>query len=291
MLWALYAFAAAVMQAATSIIDKQVLQHEHALEYGAAKGFFALFLVFAFPFLDLGYHWTAFVAIYALSILLLAGGQYYLKSVRHSELSSSIPLMNLSPLFLLIIAYVLLGERPGPVSVVGVLLLVTGTYFLQSGSASGRKGLLAPFRALAASRYSLYMIFAIIIYSFTAAFIKAVISFGVDPVSLSVLLLFFMGVNYVFLESMKHGYEEVFWDLKRDGKRIFLSFMAGLLSDVSLFLAMAMPGALVGLVIPIKRTSTFMTALVGGRLFHERRLGVKLLACAVMLVGVVLVVL
>ncbi|MBD3209399.1 EamA family transporter [Candidatus Woesearchaeota archaeon] len=291
MLWVLYSLGAAVMQALCSLIDKKVMLHEHALEYGAARGFFSLFLIVAFPFIDLYYNWTMYVSIYVISIILITANLYYLRSVRHSELSSSIPLMNISPLFLLVVAYLLLGEKPGVVAVIGILLLVVGTYLLQAGVSPGKKGLLAPFRVLLTSRYSLYMIFAILIYSFTATLLKAVVGWGVDAVSVVVLTLFFMGINYVFLEVVKHGVGEIFRDLRRDGRIIFFSFISGLLSNLFLLLAMAVPGALVSLIIPIKRTSTFLTALIGGRLFHEHRLGVKLLACAVMVAGVVLIVL
>ncbi|MBW2983189.1 EamA family transporter [Candidatus Woesearchaeota archaeon] len=290
MLWAAYAFAAAVFHAMGSIIGKKVLQHEHALEYGASQGVYLLLLVFALPFIDLAYDWRVFIALYVISVILTAGNLYYLRSVRHSELSSCMPLMNISPLFLLVIAFVLLGEMPDALAILGVFLLVMGTYFLQMGTAGKHKGLWAPFKTLARSRYALYMIFAMLIFSFTATMQKAVVNWGIDVITIVVLVRLFMAVNYVGFETAKHGFGEIVGDLKRDGLQIFGSTFTSFMSDIALLLAMGVPGALVSLIIPVKRLSTFFTSLIGGRLFHEHRLGLKLMACCVMLVGVVLVV-
>ena len=290
MLWAAYAFAAAVFHAMGSIIGKKVLQHDHALEYGASQGIYLLLLVFVLPFLNLAYDWRVFVALYVISVVLTAGNLYYLRSVRHSELSSCMPLMNISPLFLLVIAFVLLGETPDTLAVLGVFLLVMGTYLLQMGTAGHHKGILAPFRTLLKSRYALYMIFAMLIFSFTATMQKAVVNWGVDVFTIVVLVRLFMGINYVTFESAKHGFGEILGHLKQDGMQIFGSTFSSFMSDVALILAMGVPGALVSLIIPVKRLSTFFTSLIGGRLFHEHRIGLKLLACCVMLVGVVLVV-
>ncbi len=290
MLWVAYAFASAVFHAMASIVGKKVLQHEHALEYGASQGIYLLLLIFVLPFINLAYDWRVFVALYVISIILAAGNLYYLRSLRHSELSSCMPLMNISPLFLLVIAFVLLGESPDALAIIGVFLLVMGTYLLQMATAGRYNGIWSPFRILARSRYALYMIFAMLIFSFTVTMQKAVVNWGIDVFTIVVLVRLFMGFNYVAFETAKHGFNEILRDIRQDGMQIFSSTFSSFMSDVALLFAMGVPGALVSLIIPVRRLSTFFTSLIGGRLFHEHRLGLKLMACCVMLVGVVLVV-
>lgn len=290
MLWALYAFGSAVFNATGNIVSKKILAREHALEYGASQGVYALLLVLALPFIPLGYSWQTYISLYVISLILTLANLYYLKSVRHSELSATIPLMNISPLFLLVIAFVLLKEMPDALAILGVFLLVVGMYLLQLGVAR-TKHLLQPFITLAKSRYSLYMIFAVLILSFVATMEKAVLNTGIHFLTIFVIVRLFLGVNYILLESYRHGYKEIIKDLKTDGWPVFGSTVSSIFSDVFFFLALSVPGALVSLVIPVKRLSTFLSALIGGKLFHEAHLGRKLIGCGVMLVGVILVVL
>lgn len=287
MLWILYALGSAVFHALGSIFDKKVMRHEHALEYGATKGVFFLFLVFALPFVRLDFAWQTYAALYGITIIFCAGNLYYLKSLRHSQISSAIPLMNISPLFLLIIAFVLLGETPSGMDVFGVFLLIAGTYGLQL--AHSGKSFLAPFRLLVKSKYALYMVFAMVVFSVTATLEKGIINNGFDALSLLVIGRLMIGFNYIVLESAKHGFHEIIKDVRKDGRSTFFSALFGIISAAFYFLALATPGALVSLVIPVKRTSTMIAALVGGRLFHEDNILQKVIACVVMIAGVAII--
>lgn len=66
----------------------------------------------------------------------------YGRALARGELSLVLPLINLSPLVLLASGFVVLGERPGPLSIAGVVLVVAGACLLGRGGPS-RHGLLA----------------------------------------------------------------------------------------------------------------------------------------------------
>lgn len=287
MLWILYALGSAVFHALGSIFDKKVMEHEHAIEYAGAQGFLALLFLAVLPFVPLGLSWQLMVSIYIASVIFVCGHLYYLRSIRHSELSSAFPLLNISPVFLLLIAFVLLGERPSGIDLLGVFLLIIGTYILQSGLA--KKGLLEPFKALVRSKYSLFMVFAMIIFSFTSTMEKGIVNAGAGAITMLVLMRLFVGANHFVLEVYTHGFSEITKDLRKDGKAITLGFIASIGSALFYFLALVSPGALVSLVIPVKRFSTLISSIIGGRLFHEHHLGLKIIACVVMIAGVALV--
>lgn len=295
--WLIFALLAAVFTALRGIFGKKVMEHEHALEYGASQSVISLvFLLIALPFFWMNLPWQYWLVAYVTSVVFTAGNLYYLKSIRHSELSSTIPLMNLSPLFLLVIAYLLLGEEPSVSSVIGVLLLLSGTYVLQMGTSKHKHGLLYPFKKLAKSRYPLYMVFAMLIYSFTATMEKGIVNTDViitmsDVIFLFILIRIFVSLNYIILEWIKHGFPEMLKDLKTDTMGLLGSSVTSLLSIFFHYLALGSPGALVSLIVPVKRLSTLMSTLVGGTFFHEQHLKAKIIACAIMLAGVVLIVL
>jgi len=288
MLWVWLSLGSAVFYALGALVGKRVLQRAHALEYAASQSLYALLLVLVLPFLPLHLSFGLVGALYFLSFVLAAGNLYYLKSIRHSELSESVPLMNISPLFLLVLAFVFLGELPSRLDIVGIFLLIVGAYFVQLTSMR-IADFWKPFRVLLTSRSALYMIFAVLVFSFTAVMQKALLNWGVSAISLLVLTRLFVALNYVFLEVVVHGFQEILRNLHRDGRAILTSTLASFFSDFFLVLAMAVPGALVSLIIPLKRTSTFLTALIGGRLFHEHRLFLKLVGCLIMLAGVLII--
>ena len=63
-----------------------------------------------------------------------------------------------------------------------------------------------------------------------------------------------------------------------------------IVSNVLVLLAIAIPTALVSLIIPLRRTSTLFSAIFGGLLFHEKHIKQKSFATFGMLIGIVLIV-
>lgn len=288
MLWVFLILGSAILHAIASIMNKKIMQHEHALEYGALKSSFGLLLIFAFPFIELGYSLQTYLMIYGISLIATFGVLYYLKSIRHGDLSVVMPLMNLTPLFLLVVASVLLGEKVGPLALVGIFLLIIGTYFLQIG-ASKAKNFIAPIKTMLSSKHSLYMILVAIVFSLTATLEKGILNEGINAISLAVIIRFMMSVNFLAFDFIKYGTSQLFPDIKRDGKRAFLVSVLDIGMISLQYIALSLPGVLVSLVIPIKRLSTLFSTIAGGRMFHEKHLGVKIISCVVMLAGVVLI--
>ena len=72
----------------------------------------------------------------------------------------------------------------------------------------------------------------------------------------------FIGVNMVAMEAYKYGFSSMRRDLRREGGTIFLGWVFGFISAACYFTAMAAPGAMVSLIIPVKRTSTLDALLL-----------------------------
>jgi len=288
MIWIFLALGAAVLHATSALINKKVMEHEHALEFGALKGSFGLLLIFAFPFIRLDYSLGTYLSIFGISLIGFLGMLFYLKSLRHGELSNVTPLLNLSPLFILLIAFILLGERVSGIALIGILLLIIGTYLLQIG-ASHSKNFFAPLRSIGRSKYSLYMILVAIIFSLCATLEKGLLNSGVTALSLAIILRFMISVNFLTFDLIKYGGKQLFSDMKKDGLLAFTGSLSDILSITAQYLALSIPGVMVSLVIPIKRVSTLFTTIAGGRMFHEKHLGVKVISCIVMLAGVVFI--
>ncbi len=71
----------------------------------------------------------------------------YFRAIRLTDVSIVLPLVSLSPVFMLLTSWLMLGETLGSRSIFGVLLVAAGAYLL--GSSRDRSGWKAPVRALA----------------------------------------------------------------------------------------------------------------------------------------------
>jgi drug/metabolite transporter (DMT)-like permease len=98
----------------------------------------------------------------------------YMQALRLSPLSIVAPLLSLSPVFMLVVPILLIGERIGIMGGAGVLMIAAGTYILNAGAV--KRGILEPFRALFRERGAIYMCMVAMLFSFTATLSKKAIT-------------------------------------------------------------------------------------------------------------------
>ena len=61
----------------------------------------------------------------------------FLQAVRISPLSVTVPLLSLTPVFTALLGFAVLGERPAPLDLVGIALVVVGAFWLNLGMTQG----------------------------------------------------------------------------------------------------------------------------------------------------------
>jgi len=98
----------------------------------------------------------------------------YTKALKLSPLNLTLPLLSVTALLLLVVPFLMLGERISPCGAAGILLIAGGGYLLKSNP--GDHGILAPFRALVSERGSLCMLCVAVIYSVTSTLGKRAIA-------------------------------------------------------------------------------------------------------------------
>tara|TARA_Y100000034_G_scaffold20236_3_gene23100 strand:- start:3015 stop:3632 length:618 start_codon:yes stop_codon:yes gene_type:complete len=200
------------------------------------------------------------------------------------EVSSVAPLQNLSPLFLLVIGFTFLGERLTLLQILGILILVFGAYFIEIKHHS--KNLLEPFKEIIKSKYTIFVILALVIYAVSAALEKYILSNGVNTYSLLIIYrlisaVIFITITFVFYK----GFTDIVHGIKETGVTMAFIALVGIGSTYFYYEALSL--AYVSLVIPIKRLSTLMTTMVGGEMFHEHNLTHKAIGCLIMIAGAV----
>ena len=285
--WYVLVLITAILIAITNIIKKHVLNHEHALELMAAESpFRALILVVLIPFVQIptGIEWGL---ILATTTALFFAQLYRNKSYRHLPISTVAPLMNLSPIFLLVIAVTFLGEQLSALQLIGILCIMLGGYLLDLQG----KNALGPLKKAAGSKYTATIILTLIMMSILGALDKyGLQTIGIQPIS----YLFWVYLLYVLLvvgvQVYRFGAEEIQEDIRKGGKWLFLAGTLSMTELLILYHAIAIPEVLITLVVPLRRTATLIETFVGGKIFGEERLAQKVFASCVMILGVLFIV-
>ncbi len=289
MIWVFYAFLTAIFLALSNVVNKKVLFKEHALEFSTV---FSLFnaaltapLLLNADFSSL--NWGLVGMIYAVSLLAGVARLLLTKSTRHLPISEASPFTVFSPAVSSLLAFLLIGESLETRQVLGIALLLTGIYFLESD-----KPLREQLNVLR-GKYVKLIFAALLLYGFSSVLDRKLLGsaeiggLGVPVVTYIPLVHFFIAFNYLALSSLLYdGLRDVKRGLRKAGWWIFLSSVLIITSRTSMAKSLTFPAAKLGLVLSIKSTQALFTTLLGGSLFKEEGLFRKTVACAVMLAGV-----
>ncbi len=280
--WQIYAGIAAGFVSLTDILSKKVLMREHSVQYILAMdGFYAaisipLIWFINFPNLKIVFPWIL------LSVILGAVGQIFtVKSMRHLELSSIMPLFNLSTLISVVIAIFFLGEKFSALKGLGVALMVLGTFLIERSQ--------GPFSITFKDKTHLYPFIPVVLYAFLHVINKKVLG-TLDIISLFAANSFLYFFIYYFF-SIFWGYriKEFLNDsYGHDKKMIFGIGSGAIASDFAYYFALKQ--APVSLVLPIFRLHSLTSVIFGGKYFHEHHLRLRIISTIVILVGLYLIV-
>lgn len=206
----------------------------------------------------------------------------YMRAIKLSDLSITIPLITFTPLFMLITSPLILGEFPNLFGIAGIVLIVTGSYLLNFKEK--KKGYLAPFKALVKEKGPRLMLLVAFIWSITANFDKIGIensSVFFWPVAVNTFIT--IGFIPVVLMRSKGKTRQIRKNYK---KLLPVGFFHGLMI---VFQMIAVSMTLVAYVISIKRTSAILSVVFGAVLFKEEGLKERLTGSVIMIAGVVLI--
>ncbi len=201
----------------------------------------------------------------------------YIRAIKISPLSLTLPLLSLTPMFLLFTSYVILGETASSRAILGIILIVVGSYLLYFEQ---KRGLLAPFKRFIQEKGSILMVIVAFLYSLTSVFGKVLIS-NSSPL--------FFSAYYPIVMSLVTA-PIVF---SRPQKRLFLKGRFLILSGVFfslmiLFHMLALSQAKVSYMIALKRLSGVF-GVIYGFTFYKEKLELRLPASLIMVIGAFLI--
>lgn len=289
-MWQLLAFTSAIFSALAAIFEKKALLKTNPLVFSLLLSLFTLIL--SLPFLG----WVNFSAIESKTVLILYGKSILgalafllvMNGLKKLEISSSLPLLVLTPGVVAILAYLLLNESLAPYDIAGMFLLLIGTYYLQIKAGNS---FFDPFKFATQNKAYLYLLGAILLFSTTTILDKTILkTYRLQPEAFLPIQQLFFTLNFLILFILRKGKTyELQWTLNTSWKIILAIACFAIIYRYSHILAIK--AGSVALVLSIKRSSVFFATLLGGQYFKEQGLLRKSIATAVMIMGAVLIIL
>jgi len=204
-------------------------------------------------------------------------------AIKNMQISGALPLMVLTPGVVAIFSYFLLGEAIQSLELLGMLLLLVGTYILEIKHSND---LLSPIKTFMKSDYHHYIVYAILLFTFSSIIDKVLLrNYKLAPIAFVLFQQIFLLMNFIIIIFFKH--RNILQILKSVNRNTILWIV--LISVATLGYRYtqleAVKIAPVALVLSVKRTSVFFASVIGGKLFSEHNLLKKGIAIIIMLFG------
>jgi drug/metabolite transporter (DMT)-like permease len=276
-LWFIFAFLSALLSAAAAVTQKKILFRIDAVAFSFLLSIVLMLFSFGTAFVvDVTQLSTSvFLLLLVKSLINAAAFLLVMMALQRNGISSTLPLLGLTPGVTALLAYAALGESISGNEILGLLLMIGGVFLLERNESAASE----TDRRSNTSRW--FIASALLLFAVSSVFDKYLVS-GVKTPPL--VVLFYQHAVFLLLYGVlffrKHGSIKLF--AKKDLRPTLLLVLA-----VAVFtmgyrytqLAAVQLGS-VALVLAVKRTSVFFAALVGGKLFKEKRLLPKLAAAA-----------
>ncbi len=284
-MWIIYALLTAFLLATSDALTKSALVSRNEYFVAWARLVFSLpilLLVLLFidiPVLDRTFWYAVMCGI----PLELAAIILYTKALKVSPISMTMPLLALTPVFIIINSYLFLGEEITARGGAGILLMSAGGYALNIHTV--RHDLAGPLKAIFREKGALMILVVAFIFSITSVLGKMAIEHS-SPLFFGSFYFVMLTVFFTPITVLMHP----------RGLRIARHDAAPLIligvtySVMIIFHMLAMSLTQVAYMISVKRTSLLFSIMYGRLMFGEGNTGEKALGGTLMLAGFALIV-
>ncbi len=211
------------------------------------------------------------------------GGWSLNHAITIGEISLVGPVISLTPGFVVVIEWLITGDTPGVLGLIGIALLVAGGYVLSLEREI--EHWYTPLIRLIAVPGSRFSLLAALCFAIAATLGRVGIGLS-DPLSFSVMVAIVNPIVLYALFSLqdRHFYREVVNDnLRREAKPLLLLGVLFALMRIADQIALSL--TLASYAMSVKRTGGIFSVLLGRIFYREHHIPEKLAGSAVMLVG------
>ncbi len=284
MLWFILSLLAALAVSSQDAWMKKFFSHLSPYEMAVCPllyslPLFAIAVLFVpVPRLDSVFFWSFLVSVPLNSVAFVL----YMKAIKISPLSLTVPYLAFTPAFMIVTGYMFLDEMPNIWGIFGILIICAGCYILNIEP--GKWSFLTPFKSVFKETGSWLMLILSFLFSFAAVIGKKAILhssplfftlsfFAVFNLTLFLFLLIFRKIR------VKTFREEILKGVIAGG----VFFLHALFHGLAISLTKA------AYMISVKRLSVVFGVIYGKLLFKEANIGFRLSGALLMLAGTILI--
>ena len=284
----IFAFLTPIFNTVSTLLGKKLLNKEHTTSFVASLAFISFLVTIPMFFLiDYSEITLKFLLILFFNCIMSSTAFILIvSSIRHSEISSIAPLLVLGPGISSLLSLFILKEFLTIQQWIGIFVLIIGAYILEIHKSDKRFNRL---NNIVKSNNIIFVLIALVLYGFCSVIDKVLItSKGVSFVSYIAFVHLFIAIIFIIYINYKFSIRDVFISIKEDGITLFI--IAIFTVGYRFTSMVAIKYLFVGIVSALKRSSSLLTTIIGGELFHEDNILQKTIACLIMISGIVLLV-
>ncbi|PKL83845.1 MAG: hypothetical protein CVV24_02965 [Ignavibacteriae bacterium HGW-Ignavibacteriae-3] len=283
-MWVLFASLNPVSEGIRSVFIKKASRQHDSFVISWANNF--LPVIFFTPllfFIDLKFNTLFWIGTIGSSLINVAANILYMRSISKSDISSVMPMLSFTPIFLLISSPFILDEFPNMMGLIGILTGVVGSYMLNLDLK--QRNIFAPFNSLVKDKGTRYMLIVAFLWSVSANFDKIAIQNSSTWQHMAVTnILIFTTISFLVKTTKKFEIKSIPNDKK------YLLIISGFTVGSYIFHMTALSLTLAAYVIAMKRMSALISVVLGSVFLKEPNLRQRLVGAAVMFAGVLLIV-
>lgn len=283
-MWLILSFLTALSVALGDTCIKKFFSHLSAYEMSAypliySFPLFVISLLFIpVPQLDATFFWC-FLASIPLNGF---GFVIYMKAIKISPLSLTVPYLAFTPAFMIGTGFVFLNEMPNVWGISGIMIICAGSYIL---NVTPRKwNFFSPVQAIFREKGSWMMLFVSFIFAFASVIGKKGI---LHSSPLFFTFSFFGAFNLILVVFLCICGKIRLASFRKDPLKGFIT--GCLLFLQGIFQGLAMPLTKAAYMISVKRLSIVFGVIFGSLIFKEKNFGFRLSGAILMLVGTLIV--
>ena len=289
MTWFVIALLSAFLSAFAAITQKKVLFSLGALEFSFLLSL--VNLVFSIPFfffIDYGtINSFNLLVLFIKSVIGVGAFFCVMLSLKNLEISNALPLLALTPGFIAVFAFIFLGEALKTAEVVGLIILMLGTYILESGNSTK---IIFPFSILLKSKYHRFVILALLLFTASSILDKLLlIKLNLSPISLTAFQHIYFAIIFSIVFFIFRKKTEPLPNITNKINLGWIALISVLTIGYRYTQVVAIGLASVALVLAVKRTSVFWATIIGGKIFSDKDLLKRSIAAVLILIGAILI--
>ncbi len=286
MYWFLLSLMCAFFSASQAAYGKKLaMRGQHMLiawvVFFFSTPFFGAYLIFKkVPFPEISPRFL--LLLLAVVLLNILANTLYFKALKVGQLSRDLPLLSLSPIFMMLTTYLMVGQKITPLGAVAIVVMVIGSFVLQRENGSSIKVMALALWRVAGTRL---MLMVALIWSISANMDKLCIN---EVGSLWYPFLFSLSFGIVFLPLLLYKKVPIWSETRIYWKQFLMLGLINALAILPQMLAVEVAPH-VAYVVSIKRGGYLLFGIIFGAVFFkERNLGWRIFGAAWIIVGLVI---